>query len=103
MTCAHTGAILAATCSRSAGRPVIGAYWLWPARHGGQPHRAGRRAVEIGEPLGQVERTAFGGELRHGVKMVVPTFGSLLVIMASGYRLQAMREDTLLYRLRPAV
>ena len=63
----HAGKVstFAAIARRSAGTPVIGAYWLWPARIAFVHERDELRvAIEVGEALAQVH-CAVLGERRH--------------------------------------
>ena len=84
-----------AIASQSAGRPAIGAYWLWPrAQVLGDQLRAGARAAsKSGNPWPRLIAPASAASRDITVKIVVPTPGSLL----SGSGITRLAGDRLLH------
>ena len=75
----YSASFLRAIASRSAGTPVIGAYWLWPVRTA-SASRACRRSSQLksGNPWPRLTAPCLMARCDITVKMVVPTRGSLL-------------------------
>ena len=64
---------------RNAGTPVIGAYWLWPARIARSSASTRRPGTgKSGKPWPRLTAPCSAASCDITVKMVVPTFGNLL-------------------------
>src|SRR5690606_38230712 len=77
--CPYTRSLLAAIACRSDATPVIGAYWLWPARIARSSSSTRRGGTsKSGKPWPRLTAPCSCASCDITVKMVVPTFGSLL-------------------------
>src|SRR5690606_33311391 len=75
----YSAPVLSAIASRRAAMPVIGAYWLWPARiarSSASTRRAG--TSKSGKPWPRLTAPCSAASCDITVKMVVPTLGSLV-------------------------
>ena len=75
----YTRSVFAAMAWRSAGMPVIGAYWLWPARMARSSDSiSGSGTGKSGKPWPRLTALCSIASWDITVKMVVPTLGSLV-------------------------